>query len=150
MTMRPGIFWRREDLGLERVPQGYECCGYPVRLDEASPHIAEARGFWPFQWIAVNALWFRAGAREQWALLLHEAGHCRGWHHEKRWLIALFAPFAWAQAIAHRQEYEADQFAKQGGYGIDLARFIMRPHAAPVFPFIFHPPREERVRRLTC
>jgi hypothetical protein len=127
------------------IQQGAEIFGIPVSVDRKSPHLARARGVWPFKRITVNPDWFRLPYGEQQAVLAHEAGHCLGFHLEIR--IALL-PLCWTkrvQKIARDHEYAADAFAARAGWGVDLLQFVFRSRMA-AHPF--YPSTHERAQRL--
>jgi hypothetical protein len=123
------------------------CLGVPVRYDPRSRMISEARGILFWKEIVVGPEFFRFTSREQQALLLHEVGHCKMKHLEKRlarlWL-ALWNPKRLADyCIA--QELEADRFAAACGYRQELIMVFsrMKPEYAP-----FHPANSDRISHL--
>lgn len=121
--------------------------GIPIRYDDRLRIISEARGLWPWKRIVIGPQFFRLEPRCQAAILLHEAGHAKLWHLEKRVAYAL-ANF-WRPAaigrLCREQEFEADRFAAGCGYGRDLAIvFALVLNAGGTF----HPSPAERIERL--
>lgn len=86
---------------------------------------AEAKYIWPFKRIVVGPLFFRLDAKSRHAILLHEAGHCKKFHFEKRILTILSTfwmmvyPVFWYERVLKKQamqhEFEADAFAAEHG-----------------------------------
>lgn len=109
--------------------------------------VAQARGIWPFKRIVVGHQWYWLSERERMAVLLHEVGHCKLFHMEKRvaMLWVLLTRPELAKAVCREQEMEADEFAVSRGYGVELRAFVCRSHAeqGP-----FYPDRKERLRNL--
>ena len=100
-----------------------EFLGYCVIERADLVAISESVGIWPFQRIEVGAGWKALPARIQTAVLLHEVGHLRKNHQAKRLLNILTAVFARDRfnAMCRAQEFEADAYAKQCGFGEELA-----------------------------
>lgn len=119
------------------------CLGIPVRFDPNQKTICESRGLGFLKKVFVGPAFLAFPPREQQALLLHEVGHCKLRHLEKR-IVALLTPWRTAR-VCREQEFEADRFAAGCGYGADLARAFLRIQAVPD---PLHPPKEERIRRL--
>lgn len=126
--------------------------GIPVRQDAnplyfwgARKPICDSQGIWPFKRIVVRPDFHRFPPREQQAILMHEAAHCLAFHSEKRLLRLVLWPFGIA-AYCREQEFIADRFVKECGFGADLARAFSRlsGDAGP-----FHPSTAERIERLT-
>jgi hypothetical protein len=136
--MKRGVHWN-----MTGVPKGYAICGIPVVHDPKNRFIADARGFWPRKRIAVGPSWFRLPFAVQQAILLHEAGHCLGFHLEIRLLIGLFCATRWARCLAHRHEFEADRFAVERGAGAGLKILLTMAKIIP--EHYFEPPRAERI-----
>lgn len=111
--------------------------------------ICNSRGIGRWKEIVVGPIFQAFPERERAALLLHEAGHCKLRHLEKRlaklWLL-VWAPRRLA-ALCRQQEFEADRFVAGCGYGADLARAFSRLKAADS---LYHPPMIERIARLIC
>ena len=110
--------------------------------------LSEARGLWPFKKIVVGADFARLEPRCQGAALLHEVGHVKLFHLEKRIAFAIlnfWRPAAIAR-YCREQEFQADAFAAGCGYGLDLALLFARlnEQSDP-----FHPSVRERIERLT-
>lgn len=131
---------------LKRTTEIAPVLGVPVVFDAGYDGISDSRGLWRWKTIVVGRQFISFPSREQQAILLHEAAHCRLRHLEKRLLNLwrIFRPAALA-ALCVEQEYEADRFAAHLGYGVDLARAFSRvvPSPSP-----FHPPVNERIERL--
>ncbi len=151
------------------------CLGIPVRYDARSKAIVDSRGFWRWKEIVVGPGFFAFPPREQGALLLHEAGHCKCNHVLKLALFILRSPRRIARflkcaaasarkkhgeaqffnAVAQRlpevaayriaQELEADRFAAGCGYAHDLVRAFGRIQSDGG---PFHPHPALRVSRL--
>lgn len=119
------------------------CLGIPVRYDAHLKIISDSRGIWRWQEIVVGPLFTAFPPREQQAILLHEAGHCKMRHVEHR-LLALLAPWT-IPRLCREQEFAADRFAAECGFGADLARAFLRLKAPAT---ALHPPVEERIGRL--
>lgn len=123
-----------------------DCLGIPVVFDRKMKLIANSRGIGRWKKIVVGPAFLSFQAREQQAILLHEVGHCKLRHLEKRlakfWLI--LRPSRLAE-LCRAQEYEADRYAAACGYGVDLARAFSRITATP---HPLQPPVNERIDRL--
>lgn len=122
------------------------CLGIPVRFDERMQIISDSRGIGPWKEIVVGPAFMQFGSREKTALLLHEAAHCKMRHVEKR-LLRFWMVF-WPPALfryCREQEYAADRFVRELGFGPDLARVFARIQggSGPL-----HPPHDERIHRL--
>ena len=125
----------------------YRVEGIVVRFDEDFPGVAESRGIWPFKRIVVGARFFHMHGSTQRAVLLHEAGHCKLFHMERRILAlpALFLNPGFANDLCVRQELQADKFAADKGFGVELLALIRRmegDHGR------FYPSRERRIAQL--
>lgn len=122
------------------------CLGIPVRYDPDLKVICDSRGILLWKEIVVGPMLMSFPPREQQAFVLHEAGHCKLNHVEKRFLSLwkIFRPKALVE-LCHAQEYEADRFVRGCGYGADLARAFSRitPAKDPL-----HPPLAERISAL--
>ena len=125
------------------------CMGIPVIYDPAMENpISNCRGIFRWKKIFVGPAFMRFPPREQAALLIHEVGHCKMFHLEKRILAALALVF-WPPALVrlcNAQEFQADLFAAHCGYGRDLANAFLRVQSAEPIPL--HPPIAERIARL--
>lgn len=123
-----------------------KCLGIPLLYDDSLRTISESRGLWRWKKIFVGPALLAFPPREQQAIVLHEAGHCKLNHIEKR-ILALWRIFrpSLLALLCIEQEFEADRFVKGCGYGQDLAHAFMRlsPTSDPL-----HPPLEERISRL--
>lgn len=151
------------------------CLGIQVIYDPLLGAISDSRGVWRWKKIVVGRQFFGFPPREQGAILLHEAGHCKLGHvarlqffiarSPRRLLKLLFfsirssfagdgvRAFHAALALAlpdlaeyrKKQELQADRYAAGCGYGHDLARALARMHGDDSG---FYPPRAERILRL--
>lgn len=125
------------------------CLGIPVRYDQEALGISDSRGLWRWKEIVVGRAFLAFPPREQQAILLHEVGHCKLYHLEKRiarlWLLVIDPGALLTFCI--EQEHEADRFARACGYGPDLARAFgrIKPSSDPL-----HPPVGERISRLVA
>ena len=123
------------------------CLGIPVFYDPDLKNISDSRGLWRWKKIIVGPQFKNLSEREAGAVLLHEAGHCKLRHLEKRismaWLMLTSPQRLLNLCLA--QEYEADAFAARCGYGNDLARLFarMQQGQGP-----FHPELASRISRL--
>jgi hypothetical protein len=145
-------------------PEKTEIFGIPIIYDPYSPHVAMARGLWFNRKIVVGPKWTLMDQRTAHAVALHEARHCQAFHMEKRVLgfallctpalllpikitlalILFFALFTFVEEWFSRQELEADRFAVDAGYGVELLRWVMlHPQSPP-----FYPSFEQRCRAL--
>lgn len=79
---------------------------------------------------------------EQMAVIAHEAGHKYYGHLWAR-LFGMFRDDY--RAMIHRQEFEADAFARRMGYGPQLAAFLKRDTKPACFS---HPSTRDRVASL--
>lgn len=124
------------------------CLGVPVYYDPELKPISDSRGLWRWKKIVLGPKFLGLPDREKAAVLLHEVGHCKLHHLEKRismvWLV-LFSPKRLLR-LCMEQEHEADRFAARRGYGDDLARLFARTIGNGPGPF--HPDRESRITRL--
>lgn len=121
--------------------------GIPVEYVPDLRVISETTGVGPWKRILVGNAFFDLEPRLQGAILLHEAGHAKLRHLEKRIWFAIrnfWRPMA-IGSYCRNQEFEADQFAANCGYGRDLALVFARVDA-PAGPY--HPNRLERIARL--
>lgn len=127
--MRRGIKWTpTHPPGVDRLHPNQKFMGYPLRHTPGADLYAEAHGVWKWKWIEVGDPWFRLSGAQQQAVLLHEVGHLRHFHLEKR--LALL-PIFWsgiARRVAQQQEMQADEFAAQHGYGLALGMFLGQNH----------------------
>lgn len=145
--------------------------GVPVYFDSGYQGLSETRGFFSKR-IVVGLALTRLTPRERQAVLLHEAAHAKLRHPEKRILPMLWACLThpvllwhvlmatdlqlavvrWTAFLAdsgmaefaQAQEYQADRFAKDCGYGDDLAQVFLRFGSGGVL----HPSLQSRLTRL--
>lgn len=124
------------------------CLGIPVRYDPTFNGISESRGLLRWKEIVVGPAFPRFPVDEQSAILLHEVGHCKQYHLEKRLLklwLAVWSPRK-LLAFCAAQEFEADRFVALLGQGASLARALGRVKSAP--DTLLHPPQADRIVRL--
>ena len=114
---------------------------------ERHPGVCELRGMGPWKRVFLGDLSLQLPMRFLRAMIMHEIGHAKHLHNEKRllalWQIVL-APAAFMRCCI-AQEFEADRYAALHGYGSDLAAFLSfvnSPKGA------LHPSSEERIARL--
>jgi hypothetical protein len=110
---------------------------------------AETAGFLFWKRIRTGAALDDLPEDEAHAIVMHEIGHIRHWHVEKRlaWVLsgrALLNPEGFF-AVCARQELEADDYAATQGYALPLAAFLAR---LPNKPQDGYPPVGERIVRL--
>ena len=109
--------------------------------------ISACFGIWPLKCILVGTRFWELSDGEQYAVLYHELGHYRLWHHEKR---LLYAPLLLARPslffrLCRDQEFEADAFAASQGFGGYLSYLFSRMVGSPSK---FHPDFAARIERL--
>lgn len=124
-----------------------KCLGIAVIHDTNLKMISESRGVLWWKKIVIGNSFFNFPEREKMAILLHEAGHCKLHHVEKR-ILSLWLAF-WPTLLARycqNQEYQADYFVAKCGYGDDLASAFLRMIAYP--QGAFHPAVDSRIARL--
>ena len=67
------------------------CLGIPVRYDPTLRVLSDSRGIWPLKEVVVGSAISAFTQREVEAILMHEVGHCKLFHLEKRllrlWMI---------------------------------------------------------------
>lgn len=134
-----------EPCALPAPTRSIEIMGYPVTFNPRGV-LAVARGVWPFKRIVVGPAWLLLSPREQHAVLLHEAHHCRAWHMELRILALPFVLLPRVQKWARMMELAADAFAVREGYGIDLINLVVRRGDGGTDPF--YPTHCERLAHL--
>lgn len=146
--------------------------GVAVSFEPTYLGLAETRGLLGWKRVVVGPAFTRLTPRERQAVLLHEAGHAKLWHAEKRvlpmawailthpvlvWHIVMAMDAALAQVrftafledsgmseFAQAQEYQADRFAAECGYGADLSQVFLRFGSGGVL----HPSLQSRLIRL--
>src|SRR5208282_2409531 len=136
--MRRGIpFMSLPNPPVDDKPMATEIFGIPIKFDPYSPHTAIARGLWWNRHIVVGPNWALMDDRTAHAVALHEAKHCLAFHMEQRVLgflllcrvaaaiILFFGLFGIVEAWFSRQELEADAFAVENGYGVELLQHVM-------------------------
>ena len=119
--------------------------GVEVYYDPDTEQLAHAVGVWWRKRIVVGPIWWTLHRRERYAILLHEAGHCRRYHLEVRllWLPLFWTEFA--ARLCRQQELAADAFVAEQGYGADLLAALRRLETVPG---TFYPSHEERYAAL--
>ena len=151
MSMKRGVKFK----SYVSDPAKTEIFGIPIVFDPYSPHVAMARGLWFNRKIVVGPQWAMMDDRTAHAVALHEARHCLAFHMEKRVLgfallcaplfllplkvalaIILFGGiFMLVEEWFSRQELDADGFAVDAGYGVELLRWVMKhPSNPPFYP----------------
>lgn len=130
------------------VPDFSEILGLPISYNQQFKGVAVARGVWPFKHIEVGVSWFGLSMGERIAVLMHEAGHCKLLHLEKRilWLPLFWTKFV--ERIAMDQELEADEFAFRHGYGVEFLQFLKRFRYVKGDYYPNYPERSEHLKRL--
>ena len=105
-----------------------EFLGIPVFVDESSHLTADSRGIWPWKKIVLGISFFYLERREKEAVLLHEAAHCKKFHMERRIaaIPLLFLRPAFANEIAISHEIEADRFAAERGFAVELLSVLRK------------------------
>jgi Zn-dependent protease with chaperone function len=123
--MRRGIKFRPVSVDVH-APECFH--GIPVEVDRKSPLIADSRGIWPFKRIVLGESWHFFPPREREAVLYHEVGHCKFFHLEKRLALLplLFLRPALVTQISIAQELEADRFAAERGFGVELLSVLRK------------------------
>lgn len=126
-----------------------KCLGIEVRFDPKARVVSDSRGLWRWKKIVVGPDFLRLPPAEQQAILVHEVGHCKMRHLEKRiaslWLL-LWSPTRLIQ-LCHEQEFQADRYAAGCGYGSALAQALGRFHSTG--SGFWHPALAERIARLS-
>ena len=122
--------------------------GIPVFVDEGSHLMADSRGIWPWKKIVLGMSFFYLSAREKEAVLCHEAAHCKKFHLERRIaaIPLLFLRPAFATEIAMSHELEADRFAAERGFALELLSTLRKLGGKEGR---FYPTFEARARQLT-
>ncbi len=124
-----------------------DCWDVPVFYDPKLEHFADSRGIGPFKKIVVGPSFSQLAPPEQAAVVLHEVGHCKLRHLEKRllvaWMFLLWPPYM--VRLCHEHEYEADAYAAKQGFGGYLISLFERLEGAKPF---WHPSAASRIERL--
>jgi len=122
------------------------CLGIPIRYDPNAKVISDSRGIWPFKRVVIGPAIRNFTNDEAQAILMHELGHCKLFHLEKRllrlWMI--FRPKRLA-AYCKKQEHQADYFVVQLGRGRELVSVLQKTQSSggPI-----HPDYASRIERL--
>lgn len=119
---------------------------FPWKM-EMAPGLCETRGFIRKE-IVVGPAFSRFAPREQQAILLHEVGHVKLRHIEKR-ILNLWRIFFWPSSFVRLcfvQEFQADAFCAGCGYGVDLALAMSRMKTDDRVSL--HPSLNDRMARL--
>ena len=105
-----------------------EFLGIPVYVDVHSHLTADSRGIWPFKKIVLGVTFFFLTERQREAVLCHEAAHCKKFHMERRIaaIPLLFLRPAFANEIAMSHELEADRFAAERGFAVELLAVLRK------------------------
>lgn len=106
--------------------------------------VCYAAGIWPFKRVVVCPMFFALVPAQRFAVLMHEVGHVKLRHFEKR-LLAV-----WSRGIVEfcrRQEFEADAFAAAHGQRDALIAFLSRGSVHEPASML-HPAPMERIKRL--
>lgn len=122
------------------------CLGIPVHFDPSLRVLCDSRGIWPFKRIVVGPAIRMFTQRETEAILMHEVGHCKLFHLEKRLLNLwkIIAPQELAE-YCRNQEYQADNFVCQLGKGRELLSAFNKIVSAGS---TLHPDMASRIERL--
>ena len=132
-------------------PEIAPCMGIPVIYRERAPYACYTIFLWPFQRIVVSRDFMRLSPRQKMALLLHEVGHCKG--HHLFWRLIMFWRFVFSPAkllaYCQEQEFEADRFAAERGFGADLIALYRQMKDPESWELrLFHPTFRDRVARI--
>lgn len=115
-----------------------------------APFYAETVGFAFWKTVRTGEHFHELPHEEAHAIMLHELGHIKHWHIEKRvwWLLTLRAFFQPDKflAMCEAQEFEADDYAAARGAGSALAAFLAR---LPDTKIDGYPEKQKRIERLT-
>lgn len=124
--------------------------GVPVIFDEKMRFIADSRGIFWFKRIYYGPHLYEFSPVQQYALLVHELGHCKLRHLEQRIAKLYLVLFDRQRLIelCHKQEFEADDFARRRGLGPDLAAALLHTANDGHLKWPLHPVREDRIARL--
>ncbi len=125
--------------------------GIPVFFATNCGRVAQATGFWPFRKkILVGLQWFYLSPEEQYAVLLHEVGHCKAFHMEKRILYIPLVIFpSLLKALCRQQELEADEFVVKNGHGEAFSKALDRMKKINFNEdYGLYPTIEERISRI--
>jgi len=122
--------------------------GIRIVHDPLSATLSDSRGLWPFKKIVVNDHFFRLAPPEQAAFILHEVGHCKLFHLEKRVLALplLFVRPSYLNRLCIEQEHEADAYAAAQGFGPYLVSAFSRMKMDG--ENLLHPDFKSRIERL--
>lgn len=157
--MKRGIKWHAtHPPGIDRLDPDQRFMGYPLRMANPGDRLnrlrrwagihaaaAEARGILWWKRIEITPKFFRLSGAQQQAVLLHEAGHLKRRHNEKRILLAPFCKIPFFRRIAWRHEMEADELAVRTGYGRELAAYLASNYAGDGE---FYPPFLTRIANI--
>lgn len=114
------------------------------------PGLVEQRGLFRWKHIVTGKNLSAFPPREQQAILLHEVGHAKLHHVEKR-LLRMWQIVLWPAAFARlciNQEFQADFYAAECGYALDLASALSRLRTDSRASL--HPAVGDRVARLAA
>lgn len=99
----------------------------------------------PFGRMTIEPAFYALPNVQQMAVMVHEAGHKARGHLWKRFIARFILSPAAYSAFLHRQEFEADAFAKRYGHASALANVLRRYPEPESFT---HPASKERIARL--
>lgn len=133
-----------------------DCLGVAVYFDaKLTDNYALASGIGRWARVRIGTPLAQLPPREQQAVLMHEIGHVKLRHMEKR-LLNLWRIF-WPPSLlryCRNQEFEADRFAADYGYRVEMMQSIMRIERALKLEKRhedaghWHPSLKERIARL--
>lgn len=139
--------------------------GVPVEFSPFHPHVADARGFFWNKRIVVGPAFMKLDPRTQNSILMHEVRHCKGYHIEQRCaalvllglpavllplpiiiaLVGFAAMYFLISKLGEGHELDADAFAAEHGYGVELLAWIRKQGPLDM---LFYPDFETRCSRL--
>lgn len=136
------------DLKMRSITLCSERWWWPWKFSEPMPCIVETRGLFRWKYIRTGRLLYAFSSREKQAILLHEVGHVKLNHVERRllkfWQILLM-PVSFSK-LCIAQEFQADYYAAECGYALDLANALSRMNSDGTASM--HPQVSERIARL--
>lgn len=111
--------------------------------------VARTFGFGMFAKIETGKLFDQLPPDQKEAVILHERGHIVHRHFLQRiwWLVTFrFLDIEWLSLACVNQEFEADRYVDEHGYGLHLLTFLLR--LSDDDGGSFHPSAQERINRL--
>ena len=109
------------------------------------PIIARSVSFFWYRRVYIGTKFARLPKGQQTAVILHERGHIEKHHTEARLLSVLFPFKPFIRWLCHRQEYAADRYVLEHGFGRELVDFLVANGARESFT---HPSDYARACRL--